>query len=100
LRADPTMATEDPDARAVALFSQALEPDLRERFDRLDPERRRVLTLRYLDRLTPVEIAAVLGTRAAGVQSRLAAGVRAMERPASAAREGAAAHDPEAVSAA
>jgi DNA-directed RNA polymerase specialized sigma24 family protein len=72
----------DPDGPAMALFAQALEPSLLDGFERLDLERRRVLTLHYLDRLGPAEMAAVLGTRAAAVQSRLAASLRALERPA------------------
>ena len=59
-------------------------------FERLDLERRRVLTLHYLDRLGPAEMAAVLGTRAAAVQSRLAAALRALERPARTSTRGAA----------
>jgi len=77
----PDGLADDPDGPAVALFAQALGPDLRDRFERLDLERRRVLTLHYLDRLAPGEMAAVLGTRAAAVQSRLAASLRALERP-------------------
>ena len=72
---------DDPDGPAIALFAQALEPGLLDGFERLDLERRRVLTLRYLDRLGPPEMAAVLGTRAIAVQSRLAAALRALERP-------------------
>lgn len=79
---------DDPDGPAIALFAQALEPTLQEGFARLDVERRRVLTLHYLDRLGPMEIAAVLGTRAAAVQSRLAASLRALERPVPASSRG------------
>jgi len=72
---------DDPDGPAMALFAQALEPGLLDAFERLDLERRRVLTLYYLDRLAATEMAALLGTRAAAVQSRLAAALRALERP-------------------
>ena len=78
----PDALADDPDGPAMALFAQALEPGLLGGFERLDVERRRVLTLHYLDRLGPAEMAAVLGTRAAAVQARLAASLRALERPA------------------
>ena len=60
----PDAIADDPDGPAMALFAQALEPGLLAGFERLDLERRRVLTLHYLDRLAPPEMAAVLGTRA------------------------------------
>ena len=77
----PAAIADDPDGPAMALFAQALEPALLAGFERLDLERRRVLTLHYLDRLAAPEMAAVLGTRAVAVQSRLAAALRALERP-------------------
>ena len=82
----PGALADDPDGPAMALFAQALEPALLDGFERLDLERRRVLTLHYLDRLAPAEMAAVLGTRAAAVQSRLAAALRALERAGDASR--------------
>lgn len=81
IAARPDTLAADPDGPAIALFALALEPGLLDGFERLDLERRRVLTLYYLDRLAPAEMAAVLGTRAAAVQSRLAAALRALERP-------------------
>ncbi len=84
----PDGLADEPDGPAMALFAQALEPGLLDGFQRLDLERRRVLTLHYLDRLAPAEMAAVLGTRAVAVQSRLAASLRALERPAQASGRG------------
>ena len=84
----PDGLADDPDGPAMALFAQALEPSLLDGFERLDLERRRVLTLHYLDRLGPAEMAAVLGTRTAAVQSRLAASLRALERSAQASAGG------------
>jgi hypothetical protein len=80
IRATDAAALRDPDGLAIELFALALEPDLRDSFERLELERRRVVTLHYLDRLGPVEMAAVLGTRAVAVQSRLAASLRELQR--------------------
>lgn len=84
VRATDDAAARDPDGLAMELFALALGPELRDGFERLDLERRRVLTLHYLDRLAPVEMAAVLGTRAVAVRSRLAASLRELERAGSA----------------
>jgi DNA-directed RNA polymerase specialized sigma24 family protein len=80
VRGTEDAALRDPDSLAIELFALALEPELRDGFERLDLERRRVLTLHYLDRLGPAEMAAVLGTRAVAVQSRLAASLRELRR--------------------
>ncbi len=84
LRTTDDAAARDPDSLAIELFALALEPELRDGFERLDLERRRVLTLHYLDRLGAGEMAAILGTRAVAVQSRLAASLRELERGAAA----------------
>jgi hypothetical protein len=87
VRATDDAALRDPDGLAIELFALSLEPDLRDGFERLELERRRVLTLHYLDGLGPLEMAAVLGTRAVAVQSRLAASLRELQRGGSARNE-------------